>query len=115
MDQLNNENGFTLIEILVSMVILGILVTLTVLFINTFFSNPVTLFRAEALNVAKVEINYACEFKRDNDSSYTAGNGNLLVERKIMIEEKVTEVFVSVIHKPTEKLLVELNKIYRNK
>lgn len=114
MDQLKGDRGFTLIEVLVSMVILGILTTLTVLFINTFFSNPMVLFRAEALNIAKGELNRCIENKLENDTTFTSGNGSLLIERKIVIEERLTTVNIIVTHKPTERKIINLDRIYKN-
>ncbi|MCW9094792.1 MAG: hypothetical protein OQJ74_03005, partial [Ignavibacteriaceae bacterium] len=71
---------------------------------------PNILFRSEALNLAKSELNRTVERRLKNDTTYVGLNGNLLIERKVEIEELLTVVKVSVKHKPTEKIILELEQ-----
>ncbi|MBL1212706.1 MAG: prepilin-type N-terminal cleavage/methylation domain-containing protein [Ignavibacteriae bacterium] len=49
---MNNQSGFSLMETLVSMVILGLLVAFTLMLFNNIYSNPKLLLRSEVLSLS---------------------------------------------------------------
>ena len=109
---MNNQSGFSLIETLVSMVILGLLVTFTIMFFNNIYSNPKLLLRSEALLLADVEISKCMNFKLASDTSYINLNGNLEVIRNVIREERLLKVAITVRAKSNKKEILKLETSY---
>ena len=106
---LNEQSGFSLIETVVSIGLLGILVTLSVIAYTRFFDNPKILLRNEALYMANQEITNAVNKRRFTDTTYTNINGNLAVERNISDLQTYYKMEVAVIFVQNKMELVKLS------
>lgn len=99
-----------MVETLVGMVMLGIIVTLTIMFINSVLSNPKLLVRGEALNLAKNEISKCTLLKTTTDTLYNNKMGNMSIKRTVVEGTKTIDLKVSVLHIASEKELIVLSK-----
>lgn len=107
-----DENGFTLIETLVSLLILGILVTLTMIMLNKIYANPKILLGREALRLAEAELTYCVNNTSLNDTIYTNERQNLKVKRKITDEGKLAKVEIAVVMNGNNKEILRLETKY---
>jgi Tfp pilus assembly protein PilV len=78
MDLLKNEEGTTLIEALTSMVVLGLIVGITTMFISSIYENPALFLKREALSMASSEMNNSKNSKATTDTSYSNSSGNMI-------------------------------------
>ncbi|MBU0474987.1 MAG: hypothetical protein KKF62_12605 [Bacteroidetes bacterium] len=113
MDKLKLEDGYTITEALVGIIILGLTITLFAFFFNLVFSNPKILLRSEALYLADQEIENSLNNKVSRDTSYTNNNGNILVERKISSDNNLTKVKISVFSKSNKQIILSLSSLYK--
>lgn len=86
MDILRKDGGFSLIETLVAMLLLGLLVTFTVTFFNDLFDKPSIFLKNQALCIAYDEMNYCLNQKISTDTTYVSNQKNLSVNRNITRE-----------------------------
>ncbi|MBI1937431.1 MAG: type II secretion system protein [Ignavibacteriales bacterium] len=111
---LKDQSGYTLIETLVSIGLLGVLIVLSAMVYKNFFSNPKILLRNEALYLANNEIVNSINKKIFTDTAYTNENKNLSIERKItgMGRFNRVEVVVTTVQDPKElvKLSADIKK-----
>jgi type II secretory pathway pseudopilin PulG len=112
MDLLKEENGTTILETLVVILLLGILVTLTASFFTTIFSNK-SMLKGEALQLAQQEINRVLSEKSENDSTYKNKTENLKVQRIITKDGKLNSVEVMISKSNTDSLLLLLEASYK--
>ena len=59
MDLLKREDGFTIIESLVSIVLLGLIAGMSIMVISRIYTNPKMLIKGEAGMIASQEIDYS--------------------------------------------------------
>ncbi|NLT50528.1 MAG: prepilin-type N-terminal cleavage/methylation domain-containing protein [Ignavibacteria bacterium] len=91
------SSGFSMIETLVAILLLGIISSLFIIFFNDIFSNPKIFLKGKALNAANEEINYSLAHKSAGDTSYFSENGVLFISREIEIIENIRKVEVKVL------------------
>jgi prepilin-type N-terminal cleavage/methylation domain-containing protein len=96
LDILNKNDGFSLIETLVVILLLGLLVTFTASFFNDLFDKPGLFLKYQALNLANQEMNNCLYNKITTDTSYTISKHNLTVIRKVTEELNGYDISVSV-------------------
>ncbi len=108
MDLLKREEGVSIIESLVSIVILGVIVMMTVIVIKGIFTNPRALLKGEACQIASQEIDYALRYKPVTDSIYKNAKGNLLLSRQISHADSLTRIDVKVTYVGTGEEVVTL-------
>lgn len=112
MDLLKEENGTTILETLVVILLLGILVTLTAGFFTTIFNNK-NMLKGDALQLAQQEINRVLSEKSENDTTYTNEIENLKVQRNITKDEKLNFVEVMISIASTDSPLLVLKASYK--
>lgn len=93
---MKREEGVTIIESLVSIVILGVIVMLTVFVIRGLFTHPRALLQGEACRLASQEIDYSLKYKPAADTSYKNAKGNLLLTRKVSASGGLIRIDVKV-------------------
>ena len=98
---LKQEDGVTIIESLVSIVILGVIVMMTVFVIKGLFTHPRALLKGEACQLASQEIDYSLKYKPVNDTSYKNAKGNLLLNRQVSKADDLTRIEVKVTYAGT--------------
>lgn len=109
MDILKEESGYSLIEALVSISILGIIIIITAMLFTTILSGNSIYSKSEALVLAKNEIENVRQNKILTDTAYNNKEGNLLITRSIKQEDSLYKVNVCVSNKSREKQLISLN------
>ncbi|MBL1214646.1 MAG: hypothetical protein HND52_14930 [Ignavibacteriae bacterium] len=111
---LKDDSGYSILETLVSITILGLIAGITVLMLNGILKNPKLLLIDEAINLVYNEINFSMSSKTLTDTSYFNRSGNIKVERKIIQSHKTSKIIVNAKFKGTNKLLVSMNTIVNN-
>lgn len=114
MDKLKDEAGYTLIESLTAIAVLGIFMFIVSALILKMFLNPKLVLRSEALLLANNEIKHTLTYKSSNDTTYTNANGNLIVGRRVHVNERINDVEVSVKMVSNPKVIVQLNASMKN-
>ena len=115
MDLLKKENGETLIEVMVAIVIIGLITGFTLIFFTNIFENPRLLKKDDALFYANQEINYAVKNRQTRDTVYFSPDSSMLIERKIVKDKNIYNINVNVKLKNSDKFLVELKSKYATK
>lgn len=106
MDSIKKTDGFTLIETLTAITLLGIVSVLSVIIFTGIYSNPRLLLKGEAAMLAEQELHYSINNKVKSDTIYSSGLNGLEIVRKVLIEENLYKITVSVVFKPkTTKIL----------
>lgn len=113
MDKIKSEDGFTILETLVSFLILGILAVVIFTILSNLYTNPALVLKQEAFSLASNEINYSM-FNTVGDTSYFSEHKNLIIERNIIKENGLDEIIIKVTHKQSKRLLVELEAYKKN-
>lgn len=111
MDLLNKENGTTIIESLVVILLLGIIVTITALFFNNLLNNY-NMLRTDALHLARQEMNKALSQFTETDTTYLNSAGNLEVRRIVTNNDDHYGLQVIVVRSRTDITIITLNAIY---
>lgn len=111
MDLLKKENGTTIIESLVVILLLGILVTLTAMIFISLLLNP-NMLRSDALRLAHHEIDKTIAQQAEQDTTYTNEQGNLKVHRFVSRTENVYQVEVAVSKNSSDSTLILLKAAY---
>lgn len=109
MELLKNKSGYTLIETVVSIGLLGVLIVLSAFVYTRFFNNPKILLRDEALLLANMEITNSVNRGLITDTSYMNANGNLKVERKIEDMGSYNKISVIIIFVQNGKVIINLS------
>lgn len=112
MDILKKENGTTILESLVVILLLGILITLTAGFFTTLFNNK-NMLKSEALLLAQQEISRVTTEKSENDTTYTNVTENLKVQRFIYKEEALNRVEVMISKTSSDSIILSLKVSYQ--
>lgn len=112
MDKMKSESGFTILESLVGILILGIMLILFAVFFNQIFNNPKLLHRSEAFILAKQEIE-KCKNKRlTKDTLYFNEKENLSIVRDINLINNIINAKVTVETKLDKKKILSLSVEY---
>lgn len=108
---LERENGSSIIESLVVILLLGILVLFTSLFFNRLFNNY-NLVRYEALQIAQLEIVKCIDQSAVNDTFYVSELSKFKISRIVLNDSNVTrvEVIISRIHDGNQ--IISLKTVY---
>ncbi|MBN2571424.1 MAG: type II secretion system protein [Ignavibacteriales bacterium] len=115
MDLLKKNEGFTILETLTSIIILGLLVGFTIIFFNKIFSNSKILLRSDALILAEQEIEN-CKIKMVlQDTSYANIKGNLILIRKITMFNGLRSIEISVHSKNDNQEILKFQFFNENK
>lgn len=112
MDKLNSELGYTLMETLVGIIILGIVITFFAIFFNQTFANPRILLKGDAIILAKQEIDKCINIKAVKDTSYYNKNGNLKIIRSIKGVENLNQAVVVVASDSGRNEILYLSVLY---
>jgi len=112
LDLLKSENGFTIIETLVAILLLGLLVVGATGFFGTLYNSPKILLRNEALALASNEIDRCISYRILTDTLYKNPVGNLQVKRNVIMKADLNEVIVGVYWSDKNKKLIELKVLY---
>lgn len=105
---LSNQEGFSIIESLVSITILGILIAISVRLFDEIYKAPEILLQREALQLADQELSRTISGNYLNDTTYTNTQQNLII-KKIIKEtelENLREIEVQVLFRTTNKKLL---------
>lgn len=111
-EYIKSDDGFTIIESLVSLLIIGLVVSLCIIFLNILFSNPGLFLKSEALNAASREIERCIEYRYTNDTTYTTSN-NLVINRNIKVENNIIYADINVLHREKSKNILTLHVAYK--
>ncbi len=111
MDLLKKENGTTIIESLVVILLLGILVTVTAVFFNSLFLNH-NMLKSDALHLAQQEVDRTLSQHAEKDTSYLNSTGNLNVRRIVIQNENHFDIHVVVSLTRNDSTIIDLNAIY---
>ncbi len=109
MDLLKDEKGFSMIEALAGIALLGLLVALSASVLIKIYEDPKTLLRGEAMLLAEREMNFCRSASPERDTVYTNDTGNLEIHRKIDSGKNIKRINVMVTTINSVKTLVELN------
>lgn len=112
MDKLKDQRGYLILEALVGIIILGLVVTFSVMFFNQIFANSKILLRSDALLLAKQEIDRSQNFRVITDTSYFNQKGNLKVIRNIKHESNIYKATVTVASDSGKKEILSLSVLY---
>ena len=93
---ISNSKGYTIIEILVAIIVLGLLVSFTSAFFNHIYKYPKILLSGEALFLAEQEIQNSISRKVYTDSLYFSERRNLRIHRKIHADKNLLNITVIV-------------------
>lgn len=113
MDKLKDQLGYTIMETLVGIILIGLIITFFAMFFNQIFSNPKLLLRSEALTLANLEIEKSINTKAINDTIYKNTNGNLLIKRNIKQEKKLVKSTVVVQTVSSKDSILTLTALYK--
>lgn len=105
---ISNEDGFSMIEALVGIVILGLILTLTSAFVKGIFSHPKALLKGEALMLAGQEIDCSARNRMFTDTVYSNPSGNLAITRTATALDSLEKINVTVRYKSTNEEVVSL-------
>lgn len=112
MDKLKNQNGYTLIETLVSIIILGLAIGFFAVFFKQIYANSKILLKSDAIVLANHEIERCINFKIVSDTNYFNSLGNLMVSRKIESLGKLNNALVSIASDSGKKEIITLSAVY---
>jgi Na+/serine symporter len=105
------EDGFSIIESLLGIVLLGLIVVFTIIIFNNIWNNPGLAVKSEAFFLASREINNTINGKAFTDTSYNNAQNNLTLNKQVKLADDCYYVEVSVIHIPTKKEIVLLSAV----
>lgn len=111
--EINNETGYTIVEVLVALVILSIAIVPTVQFASRIITTPVTRDLITATHLARSEMEKAIS-DGDFSNAWAEVRVNAKVfriERYFNINEQLVSVRIRVYKKEANKLLVELRTL----
>jgi prepilin-type N-terminal cleavage/methylation domain-containing protein len=91
-----NDEGFSLIEALVSIVLIGILSTLILSFIIKLSTGDKSLARMDALTMARTEIGNTITNRTINDTSYSDAKGKLTLFKYVTNKDSYFEINILV-------------------
>ena len=109
------EKGFTIIETLVSIFMVGLILTLTVIFFNNILLNSTFIYKNEAFYLANNEIERVINSDLVTDTTYTNEKGSLIINREVVPENNTFQVVVTVTAKINQKEIIVLTANKRNK
>jgi prepilin-type N-terminal cleavage/methylation domain-containing protein len=92
------DEGFSLIEALVSIVILGLLSSIFFSFLSNTINKPVLTYRAEALVLAQNEIQRTIAARNLRDTSYCNMKGNMTIYKHVTENESLYKINVVVLY-----------------
>lgn len=113
MELLKDQSGYSLIETLVCISLLGIILFISTSVFVRLFANPKILVRNEALFIANEEITRATQKKEFKDTTYTNENANLTIERRVIESGEFAQIEVYVRHSSQSKEIVKLSASIR--
>ena len=113
-EYINSENGFTIIESLVTILIIGLILTMTIIVFNNLFSAPGLLLKSDAFSAATEEISKCVENRTSTDTIYNVSN-NLVLKRKISSVDELLMANVSIIQKHNDNNIITLHVSYKKK
>ncbi|MBI2417893.1 MAG: type II secretion system protein [Ignavibacteriales bacterium] len=101
------EQGYTIMEALVSIVLIGLLITLSLVFFNMLFNSPLMGKKSEALLLAKNEMEYCLHSIGLNDTSYSNRYGTIRIDRNCQKTDSLIIFTVKAILLKNNKQIVE--------
>lgn len=104
-----DEQGFSIIETLTAIVILGLIMAFSAMLVKGFFFSPKGPLKGEALTLASGEMDHTINTSLRTDTSYFNAPGNLLVERNITEKDSLLSIGVSVKSRRTEQVVLTLH------
>lgn len=107
-----HSEGFSIIETLVAITILGLLVAFTLTFFNRFYENPVYLLKDEAYRAASLEAENTLANRSYRDTSYIHKN-KLKVIKLVRMNDFSYLITIKVIYKNRSTQLSLLNLLVK--
>ena len=101
-----NNEGFSLVETLAAIVIIGITTTAVLFFINKFMGRSNYNSRMEAILLVQKEIQNTIANHSMTDTSYTNSNGNLTIYRKVIDNHSYYKLDFTVVLHNNKKLVI---------
>lgn len=112
MVKLKDQEGYTLIESLVGIIIIGIVIVFFAVFFKQIFSNPKILLKSDAMILANQEIERCINYKISSDTSYLNNRQNLRIFRTITKSDKLNKVIVRVVTDSGRSEIISLSAKY---
>ena len=112
MDLLKKEDGSTIIENLVGIIIMGLIVTLSFSVLIKLYSNPSLLQKDEAFLLASQEVSNCINSKSISDTTYKNSSGNLQLTRTITMEGGAYKTTVKVVAVGVNREIITLSSYY---
>lgn len=106
MDLLTKTDGYSLIEALVGITILGLLVGFVLMVSLRLMSNPKLTLQHKALLIAENEVNYCQSISVEKDTCYLNSNNTLTVKRTVKIEDNSKIIIITIKHTKSEQVLL---------
>ncbi len=110
MKVIRGKNGFSIIEALVSIVLLGLLLSLTASFFTSLFDKPELLLKDEALLMAESSMNKSVRQSLFSDSLYYNEKKTLEVSRKVYYDSSFVNILIIVKGAGKNKEIVRLER-----
>lgn len=111
---LRNNEGFSLVETLVSIVIAGITITLGITAYTSIISNPDLTYKNEAFLLASDCIDNSLSNRAFSDTAYYNSTGYLRIERKVIIVNSLNLISVEVTYVRKNKRLILLEVLSKD-
>lgn len=108
-----DKKGFSIIETLVGIVLLGIIAALSLSIYLNLLSNPKNFLRGEAFTLASQEVEYIKTFKPVTDTNYFNAKGTLQVNRQIEFQDSINHFSVKVSSKQKNIEIIKLDFLQR--
>jgi prepilin-type N-terminal cleavage/methylation domain-containing protein len=109
MDILKIDSGFSIIETLVTIVIVSMLVIFVSVFLDNIYNNPKLFLKSKALLLAKNEMNRTIYSEGYRDTSYFDDKYRMNIIRQIKDQEGVYKI--NVLIRKTDKEILSLSRI----
>ncbi len=111
MDLLKNENGSTILEALVVIILIGILSVLTMTFFNVILNTSLRT-KQEAQTLAYQELNRTISQAARSDSIYLNHKGNLIISRNITEEERYIKAEIEIKKSSSDSTIILVRSKY---
>lgn len=103
--------GFSIYETLVSIVIVGITITLSISVLVSVISNPVLSRKKEALLIALACIDKSIADKSITDTTFSNSSGTLLLTRTVTSLDSLNKISVEVKSANTNRVLIHFEAL----
>lgn len=111
---ISRKSGFTIIETLVAIILLGLVSTMGIMVFNQLWGNKAIMLKKEAFLYASQEIDRCIDERLVSDTVYYSNSRTLKVNRKIEPEGNLNKIIVNIQDsKNTVRNIVELSVLVK--